>query len=569
MRIVGISDLVADIYYDEKLNIIGAFGGISACNIICNLQYFGFNTFIYGVCGNDYLGKMCIDSLNDCNVKNDILILDNIKTKAYQIRKIKENNREVFRSIKYCPICKESTWYEDSYIDEIKILKQIKKDDIILFDNLNNKNQYIIDNTNNIKLLDLGTFDELERLNTKEIINKITNKFEIINLNERVEKYLIKRLNLKDGVALSKVINSKLLIVTRGIKGNDFIYQGIKYTFPILKIVNEVDDSGAGDAFFSVIIKNWLNNKRKLDNLLFDKWVNDTKPLVSKVLKLIGSRSFIYPLYQINKKDICSYKYKIYIPSGNPTALVIGIEYDLKRRKQINDEIMQKYDFVEQVGFINPNKPELLMAGGEFCGNATRCAVSYYLKNQPGKIKIKVSGVRNKLNAGIDKNNNVWVDMPIIKGDYQKFIKVINDTSSIIKMHGITHIVMETGDINKKYNEKELKKYAFNLLKQEKLLNRSAAGVIFANKIDKKNIAIYPVVYVSEINTLFYETACGSGTTALAIYDSMKEKNSVNINVLQPSGMIINVKTEFNNQKIDNVRISGKVNEYREGDNNE
>ena len=45
MRIVGISDLVADVYYDENLNIIGAFGGISTCNIICNLQYFGFNTF--------------------------------------------------------------------------------------------------------------------------------------------------------------------------------------------------------------------------------------------------------------------------------------------------------------------------------------------------------------------------------------------------------------------------------------------------------------------------------------------------------------------------------------------
>ena len=88
MRIVGISDLVTDVYYDEKLNVIGLFGGISACNIICNLEYFGFDTFIYGVCGNDYFGNIAINSLNDCNVKNDILVKDSINTKAYQILKI-------------------------------------------------------------------------------------------------------------------------------------------------------------------------------------------------------------------------------------------------------------------------------------------------------------------------------------------------------------------------------------------------------------------------------------------------------------------------------------------------
>ncbi len=105
--------------------------------------------------------------------------------------------------------------------------------------------------------------------------------------------------------------------------------------------------------------------------------------------------------------------YKIYIPSGNPTALVLKMERDLEKRKEINDKIMNLYDYVEQVGFINQdiNNPELLMAGGEFCGNATRCAVYYYLNGKPGNLKIKVSGVKNKLKAGII-GKNVWVDMP-------------------------------------------------------------------------------------------------------------------------------------------------------------
>lgn len=306
MRIVGITDLVCDVYYDENLNIIGAFGGMSTCNIICNLQYMGFNTYVYGSCGNDYLGKICIDSLNDCNVENDIKRINNLNTKAYHILKRKEDNRDVFRSIKYCPFCKEKSWYENSYIDYLDILNKLKKDDILVFDNLNDNIQYIVDNTKNIKLIDLGTYNEFDNLNKNEIINKISNKFTIVNLNERVEKYLINRLDCSDTIELSKIINADLMMVTRGKKGNDFIYNNKKYSFPLENIIEEVDDSGAGDAFFSVIIKNWLNNRMIIDPQLFDEWFKDTKELVEIVLKLIGSRAYIKPLYTINKELICN-----------------------------------------------------------------------------------------------------------------------------------------------------------------------------------------------------------------------------------------------------------------------
>ncbi len=252
--------------------------------------------------------------------------------------------------------------------------------------------------------------------------------------------------------------------------------------------------------------------------------------------------------------------YKLYVPSGNPTALVLIMERNSEKRKEINNEIMNKYDFIEQVGFINMDikKPELLMAGGEFCGNATRCAINYYLKGCRGTIKIKVSGVPNKLLGGIDKNNNVWVDMPIIKGDYENSIKVINRKKAIVKLYGITQLVYEVSNINKKYNKEELKEYAYNILKKNKLLKEEAAGVMF---IERKNgkIILSPVVFVKEINTLFYETACGSGSVAVGIYESFKNKGSVNIDILQPSGEYIKVITSSNDSKIDNARISGKV----------
>lgn len=305
MRIVGIGDLISDIYYDDELNIIGGAGGGSFANIICNLQNMGFETYLYGACGNDYLGKVCIRSLDDCKVKNDIKIINNIDTKTYHILKIKENDRDIFRSIKYCPFCKKSSWYDESYIDELDILKKIKKDDILLFDNLNSRNQYIVDNTKNIKLLDLGTYYEFQELTKNEIIKKLNNNFEIINLNERVEKYLITKLNCKNLLNLYRLINPKLMIVTRGVRGNDFVYLGDIYTYPLKEVIMEVDDSGAGDAFFSTVIKNWLINDKKIDSDKLTLWVDDTRELVNKVLMLIGSRTYIKELYSVTKKDIC------------------------------------------------------------------------------------------------------------------------------------------------------------------------------------------------------------------------------------------------------------------------
>ena len=259
------------------------------------------------------------------------------------------------------------------------------------------------------------------------------------------------------------------------------------------------------------------------------------------------------------------YDYRVYIPSGNPTALVMGIENDPNRRKEINDEIMKLYnDFVEQVGFVNTdiNNTELMMAGGEFCGNATRSAVKYYLNDKKGNLSMKVSGVPERLNTGMDEYGNAWVDMPVIKGAYENSVRRVDDNTAIVRMYGITHVVMESGDVNSKYSKEELKQYAYGILESLDLLKEDAAGVMFVNRLDDVNIEIAPVVFVRAINTLFYETACGSGTTAVGVYESARLKTGIDTNILQPSGNTINVKTEADDKNIYNVRISGKVEEY-------
>ena len=240
-------------------------------------------------------------------------------------------------------------------------------------------------------------------------------------------------------------------------------------------------------------------------------------------------------------------KYIKFTPAGNNTALVINDNYKNNEKKLINDYILGFDKSIEQVGFISKNEYRLDMAGGEFCGNATRSAIMYYLNNKEGNITINVNGKYN-LKGGIDKENLVYSEMPIIKDNSQ--IKLIDKNKYLVKLDGIVFLVIE----DKIYlNDKELKEYSFNLLKKYKLTKYEASGVIYLD-----NNKIKPIVYVKDINTLFIETACGSGTAAIGIYKSFISKKSIELDVIQPTGKVIKVKTRFN-EIVDYVEIKGKV----------
>lgn len=105
--------------------------------------------------------------------------------------------------------------------------------------------------------------------------------------------------------------------------------------------------------------------------------------------------------------------YRILNPGGNKTAIVIGNQYSNEEKQQINDKILKENLDVEQVGFIDTNENKLEMAGGEFCINATRCAIWNYLEGKQGEIEVKVSGVSDKIIGGITKQKDVYVDMKI------------------------------------------------------------------------------------------------------------------------------------------------------------
>ncbi len=306
MRVVSIGDLVTDYYYKNE-KILGINGGMTSHNIIANLAKMGINTAVFGTCGNDMQGEIAIKSLEKLDVDtNNIVVLDDVRTRCFHVSYFDNEDKLSFTSKKRCPFCNNKKWYEDSLIDIDDIIKKINNDDILVFDNLNSKNQEIIDNTDTKKIIDIGYFKEFEKLSDEELINKIRYKFEIINFNERVANYLLKRFNLTDDFGIYCLFNPKFMTITRGEKGATFIYDNAVYNFKLTNIGNTVDPSGAGDTFISSIIKNWIKNNYEFDPKLFKKWYENSTKLTSEVVSKMGARSHIYSLYEVKCTDKCS-----------------------------------------------------------------------------------------------------------------------------------------------------------------------------------------------------------------------------------------------------------------------
>lgn len=247
-------------------------------------------------------------------------------------------------------------------------------------------------------------------------------------------------------------------------------------------------------------------------------------------------------------------------PGGNDTALCIGMVDSPEERKVINDAIMLLYPNVEQVGFINPSieNAELMMAGGEFCGNATRSTAWKILNGKPGEIEVKVSGVAKKLNAGVTAEGEAYAQMPVYK-KVEKLSLEKETGNYTVQMEGITHNITFDAESLNGLTPEEIKQKSLDIIRSKGLDKYPASGVIYC-KSEGNGWKITPVVYVRDINTLFLETACGSGTTALGLVLALREGKSIdNVPIVQPTGRPIKVSVEFNGESFGYTQISGPI----------
>lgn len=262
-------------------------------------------------------------------------------------------------------------------------------------------------------------------------------------------------------------------------------------------------------------------------------------------------------------------KYVKMWPAGNTTALVLT---NLPRivYSEIACKIIQKDKTIEQVGFIEPPTKmgalaRLQMMGGEFCGNATR-SLALYLSNKIKKdtefglknFYLEVSGTDRFVYSTVNENNNVEISMPVAHYGNVKNIVEPLPGGRLIKLDGIRHFVTDF-PLFAKDSPNLLRLKAHQILRQERLLDFNAAGVIFVEKTEK-GLKIHPLIWVRDTDTLIYETSCASGTLAVGINETLQLDDGTNeIGVLQPSGASLNIKIEKEAKHLKNAFISGAV----------
>ena len=301
-RYVALGDLVVDCYYDNGV-LAKIDGGGSKFNALCNLASRGNQTRVISACGNDLFGEIALNSLKIQKVDTTLVKRIGYQTKSYHL--ILEGTKH--KSLKKCPICGKFTWYEESLISPLYCLDNVKEDEIIILDGLKEENIPILQYAKQPKVLDIGRINRLVNLKNEEILKLLQeSKLEILQLNESVEKYFLARLGITSILQLYLLLGAKLLVVTRGKEGADFITDNFYVTKKLHQYMTEVDDTGAGDAFFSIIIQNYFDHNKELNKYWVDETFYLANQLTCNVVSNLGARGHLWDGYCSNKYNcIC------------------------------------------------------------------------------------------------------------------------------------------------------------------------------------------------------------------------------------------------------------------------
>ncbi len=224
-------------------------------------------------------------------------------------------------------------------------------------------------------------------------------------------------------------------------------------------------------------------------------------------------------------------QYHVLWPGGNTTALVQDI-YPRAEHAGLSKAIMTHDTQIEQVGFIEPAKNpaaafRLSMMGDEFCGNASRSA-AYLWNRQTGARSFALEvPMTTELIACTVSDAETGITLP---GD---FVQAVHDVPEgrKVDLPGIAHIiVMECPTPTREEAERRLAPY----------LEETAIGCIFVTK-KEDGWHIEPYVWVKDTQTLIHESACGSGTIAVAV--ALDSDHKTPVSVVQPSGERFTVVT--------------------------
>lgn len=291
---VSHGDIILDKIYDGNLNLLKEDGGGCNWNDLYNLSYMGESCYAFGSVGNDREGTIALNSLKRIGINTDSVIVENKSTNIMNIiipnQSLDDNT--VLHSW-YSPI---TNTYTMNFSDNLptNIPEKLKENDIyIILDKFLPVNLDFIKNIENKKVcLDVGSTRYFEHF-TRQYLISFFKEASYIQLNESVSSLLLERLQVKSYVELFELLNLDLLVLTKGKKGALFVYRENGEIKEIEKapkvIVDIVDSSGAGDAFFSCFVREYAYSNN-IDSSFIDKTFELANSASREVLSQVGSR---------------------------------------------------------------------------------------------------------------------------------------------------------------------------------------------------------------------------------------------------------------------------------------
>lgn len=237
--------------------------------------------------------------------------------------------------------------------------------------------------------------------------------------------------------------------------------------------------------------------------------------------------------------------YYIVDPTRNTTILADG-NVPVAKQQEIANRLMEKERIAEQVGFVSLAPKEknidvtLRMAGGEFCGNATMSAAALFCdkarlpRGEECDVNVRASGaaepVKVHINVTESGRYHGTVNMPSPKSiEYRDFS--FNGQlfhMPVVSFEGISHIIAEELR-DREYAEQAVKQWCAEL-------GCDALGLML---YDAEQRRLDPVVYVPAADTLFWESSCASGTTAVGAWLADKSGEEINMKLTEPGGELV------------------------------
>ncbi len=302
--------------------------------------------------------------------------------------------------------------------------------------------------------IDIGHDFYFKNMSDNEILEQLSIGYEIVQINQKVYNYLGNRFH---GQKVSEIINAKVINVTLSSKGNDFIIDDNKMHYNVNEIKKVIDETGAGDGYFSKLIDLYVKNDLKFDK----SYPNICNQYVSNILKLFGATSHIRRMVMVKeKKDKCTCqdieikeKRKINRCFLNVNNMINRI---LKAVENVNEE-----KFNEYLKKFESSNTLVSGSGGSY---ASAIFISHYLNthynsntqaiypreltlrnnnNIDNLICVSYSGTTQDMVYAID-NSNIKNTYIITKGQSKKVLEK-SSQSNVISYYGSNNKGKERG----------------------------------------------------------------------------------------------------------------------------